>query len=168
MSGESSAPSSGQGTPLPSPNITPLHDPKREAKVMQLHKPLGAGMSSGMVVKRYHLLSSKRRLRPFPIYHGKQGHNFKLKKMGYHPNPVVPGQTTEPTLHGGVVGLGQKALLAKKFAKANKSTISPTDALQSPITAKLAGAKQRHFVKGKPAGLTSALTAMRDITSAPK
>ncbi|EIW69119.1 hypothetical protein TREMEDRAFT_71789 [Tremella mesenterica DSM 1558] len=128
MSGESSAPSSGQGTPLPSPNITPLHDPKREAKVMQLHKPLGA----------------------------------------VNPNPVVPGQTTEPTLHGGVVGLGQKALLAKKFAKANKSTISPTDALQSPITAKLAGAKQRHFAKGKPAGLTSALTAMRDITSAPK
>ena len=33
-------------------------------------------------------------------------------------NQVVPGQTVDPSVHGGTAGLGQKALLAKKFAKA--------------------------------------------------
>lgn len=33
-------------------------------------------------------------------------------------NPIVPGQTTDPSLLHGAAGLGQKALLAKKFAKA--------------------------------------------------
>lgn len=83
---------------------------------------------------------------------------------------IVPGMTT----NGAAAGLGQKALLAKKFAKAkyvafflskllwrrnllildicfdlfhSKPTISPTDQLQSPCTAKLSNAKQRHFTK---------------------
>lgn len=81
---------------------------------------------------------------------------------------IVPGMTT----NGAAAGLGQKALLAKKFAKAkyvtfcfldfcgeetclyltfhlfhSKPTISPTDQLQSPCTAKLSNAKQRHFSK---------------------
>ena len=33
-------------------------------------------------------------------------------------NPIVPGQTTDPALLHSAAGLGQKALLAKKFAKA--------------------------------------------------
>ncbi|KAK4689170.1 hypothetical protein P7C73_g921, partial [Tremellales sp. Uapishka_1] len=83
-----------------------------------------------------------------------------------NPNPVVPGQTTDPSVHGGTAGMGQKALLSRKFAKANKpSLISPTDALQSPCTAKLAGAKQKHFTKGKPASLAQSFTAVRDRSS---
>ncbi|ORY29568.1 hypothetical protein BCR39DRAFT_532171 [Naematelia encephala] len=107
----------------PSPTITPLHDPAKEAKVLPQQKPLGVA----------------------------------------NPNPVVPGQTTDPHQ----AGLGQKALLAKKFAKANKPTISPTDQMQSPCTAKLAGAKQRHFTKGKPASLAQSFVALRDSGSAP-
>ncbi|CAD6574669.1 MAG: hypothetical protein TREMPRED_001195 [Tremellales sp. Tagirdzhanova-0007] len=79
-----------------------------------------------------------------------------------NPNPIVPGQTTDPSLLNGAAGLGQKALLAKKFAKANKATVSPTDQIQSPCTAKLAGAKQRHFAKGKPASLAQSFTALRE------
>ncbi|WVF66826.1 hypothetical protein IAT40_001568 [Kwoniella sp. CBS 6097] len=79
-----------------------------------------------------------------------------------NPNKIVPGQMTAP----GAAGLGQKALLAKKFAKANKPTVSPTDQLQSPCTAKLAGAKQRHFAKGKPASLAQSFSAIRDSSGA--
>ncbi|BEJ11300.1 hypothetical protein CspHIS471_0107220 [Cutaneotrichosporon sp. HIS471] len=66
-------------------------------------------------------------------------------------NQVVPGQTVDHSIPGAM--LGQKALLAKKFASAKGSTISPTDALQSPCTAKIASAKQRRFAKVKVAGL---------------
>ncbi|WVR04029.1 hypothetical protein IAU60_001028 [Kwoniella sp. DSM 27419] len=79
-------------------------------------------------------------------------------------NKIVPGQVTEGAVGA---GLGQKALLAKRFAKANKPTVSPTDQLQSPCTAKLAGAKQRHFAKGKPASLAQSFTAIRDSSAAP-
>ncbi|BEI80218.1 hypothetical protein CcaverHIS002_0107470 [Cutaneotrichosporon cavernicola] len=68
-----------------------------------------------------------------------------------NPNQVVPGQTVDHSIPGAM--LGQKALLAKKFASAKGSTISPTDALQSPCTAKIASAKQRRFAKVKVAGL---------------
>lgn len=61
------------------------------------------------------------------------------------PANVVPGQTVDPSAPG--AALGQKALFAKKFASDTKATISPTDAIQSPCTAKLAGAKARHFSK---------------------
>ncbi|WRT65467.1 uncharacterized protein IL334_002410 [Kwoniella shivajii] len=105
-----------------SPTITPLHDPKHQAKVIQPVKPLGTA----------------------------------------NPNQVVPGQMTAAS----AAGLGQKALLAKRFAKANKPTISPTDQLQSPCTAKLAGAKQRHFVKAKPASLAQSFVAIRESSSA--
>ncbi|TXT11040.1 hypothetical protein VHUM_01791 [Vanrija humicola] len=87
-----------------------------------------------------------------------------------HPNTVIPGQTPDPSVPG--AALGAKALLAKKFAK--PSTISPTDALQSPCTQKLADAKGRRFSnkwvgvecaltdRGKPASLASRLNALQD------
>ncbi|KAK6906975.1 hypothetical protein L486_04302 [Kwoniella mangroviensis CBS 10435] len=106
-----------------SPTITPLHDPKHQAKVIAPSKPLGTANAN-----------------------------------------IVPGQMTELSKAG--AGLGQKALLAKRFAKANKPTVSPTDQLQSPCTAKLAGAKQRHFAKGKPASLAQSFTAIRDSAGA--
>ncbi|CAK9786084.1 hypothetical protein CC85DRAFT_283806 [Cutaneotrichosporon oleaginosum] len=68
-----------------------------------------------------------------------------------NPNQVVPGQTVDHSIPG--AALGQKALLAKKFASAQGSTVSPTDALQSPCTAKIASAKQRRFAKAKAPGL---------------
>lgn len=112
------------------------------------------------------------------------------------------------TTNGAAAGLGQKALLAKKFAKAkyvvsflyscgginlaytprhldSKPTISPTDQLQSPCTAKLSNAKQRHFAKfvmilafmsmfadheiwyrGKPASLSQSFVAIRESSGA--
>nr|ODN87270.1 hypothetical protein L203_03542 [Cryptococcus depauperatus CBS 7841]ODN98599.1 hypothetical protein L204_02563 [Cryptococcus depauperatus CBS 7855] len=76
---------------------------------------------------------------------------------------IVPGMAT--TASG--AGLGQKALLAKKFAKANKPTISPTDQIQSPCTARLNNAKQRHFSKGKPAALSQSFVAIRDSSGTP-
>ncbi|KAK1920919.1 hypothetical protein DB88DRAFT_501505 [Papiliotrema laurentii] len=92
----------------------------------------------------------------------------QAKPLGaINPNPVVPGQGANPSLPADkAAGLGQKALLAKKFAKANKPTISPTDAMQSPCTAKLAGAKQKHFGKGKPASLAKSFLAIRDVSGA--
>ncbi|ORX36386.1 hypothetical protein BD324DRAFT_628652 [Kockovaella imperatae] len=64
-------------------------------------------------------------------------------------------------------GLGQKALLAKKFARANsKPTISPTDQMQSPCTQKLSEAKQRHYGKGKPASLAQSFVAIRESSGA--
>ncbi|WVQ78702.1 hypothetical protein IAT38_000789 [Cryptococcus sp. DSM 104549] len=87
-----------------------------------------------------------------------------VKPLGMsNPNQVVPGMN----LNGAPAAMGQKALLAKRFAKANKPTISPTDQLQSPCTAKLSSAKQRHFAKGKPASLAQSFTAIRDSSSAP-
>ncbi|KAG9001883.1 hypothetical protein FRB90_011469 [Tulasnella sp. 427] len=45
-------------------------------------------------------------------------------------------------------GSGAKALLAKKMAKTNNpSTVSPTDNLLTPCTAKIAQAKKKHFTK---------------------
>lgn len=71
---------------------------------------------------------------------------FGCKRIPLTPaNPVVPGQTVDAPAPG--AHLGQKALLAKKFASAKGSTVSPTDAIQSPCTKKLAGAKQRRFAK---------------------
>ncbi|RSH94413.1 hypothetical protein EHS25_004216 [Saitozyma podzolica] len=120
---KSASPDSGAGAGTPSPNITPMHDPAHQAKVMKQHKPLGMA----------------------------------------NPNPIVPGQTTDPTT---AAGLGQKALLAKRFAKASKPTVSPTDQLQSPCTAKLQSARQKHFARGKPASLAQSFTAVRDSSSA--
>ncbi|OXB33346.1 hypothetical protein J007_06957 [Cryptococcus neoformans] len=85
-----------------------------------------------------------------------------VKPLGVSNPNIVPGMTT----NGAAAGLGQKALLAKKFAKANKPTISPTDQLQSPCTAKLSNAKQRHFAKGKPVSLSQSFVAIRESSGA--
>ncbi|GHJ87182.1 hypothetical protein NliqN6_3584 [Naganishia liquefaciens] len=79
-----------------------------------------------------------------------------------NPNPVIPGQSSDPSQDMAYAhpGLGQKALLAKKFAKANKATVSPTDQMQSPCSAKLTSAKKKHFTKGKPASLGSRFMAV--------
>ncbi|KAI5453391.1 hypothetical protein NCC49_005870 [Naganishia albida] len=79
-----------------------------------------------------------------------------------NPNPIIPGQSADPAMDQTYAnpGLGQKALLAKKFAKANKPTISPTDQMQSPCSAKLTSAKKKHFTKGKPASLGSRFMAV--------
>lgn len=46
----------------------------------------------------------------------RSGTNTHLRHPADSPaNPIVPGQTTDPTT---AAGLGQKALLAKRFAKA--------------------------------------------------
>ncbi|KAF5363638.1 hypothetical protein D9756_000663 [Leucocoprinus leucothites] len=75
-------------------------------------------------------------------------------------NPSQAAQVVVPQAPlGNVVnqapGMGAKALLAKKFAKAhNPNFISPTDNLMTPITQKLNAAKKQQFTKGaKPTQL---------------
>ncbi|KAL7419834.1 hypothetical protein Q5752_005750 [Cryptotrichosporon argae] len=46
------------------------------------------------------------------------------------------------------------------------SIVSPTDNCLSPISAKLNGAKQRHFQKAKPVGLASQLSKLAAAGSA--
>ncbi|BEI80219.1 hypothetical protein CcaverHIS002_0107480 [Cutaneotrichosporon cavernicola] len=53
--------------------------------------------------------------------------------------------------------LQKKGLLG---GKGLGSTMSPTDNFMSPISAKLNGAKQRHFQKGKPVSLASKLSSL--------
>ncbi|ODN80705.1 hypothetical protein, variant [Cryptococcus amylolentus CBS 6039] len=86
----------------------------------------------------------------------------QTKPLGASNPNIVPGMATD----GAAPGLGHKALLSRKFAKANKPTISPTDQIQSPCTAKLTSAKQRHFTKGKPASLAQSFVAIRESSSA--
>lgn len=85
---------SKQGS-VPSPTITPLHDPSQQAKVIT-QKPLGTvnrecAKLSQVANVQYWMFADKAA------------------------NPVVPGQSVDPTV---AAGLGQKALLAKRFAKA--------------------------------------------------
>ncbi|KAG8982448.1 hypothetical protein FRB94_012598 [Tulasnella sp. JGI-2019a] len=64
--------------------------------------------------------------------------------------PQAPlGNTTNLSHYKAFSGaMGQKALLAKKMAKTHHpSTISPTDNLMTPCTAKLTQAKKKHFNK---------------------
>ncbi|ORX36400.1 major facilitator superfamily domain-containing protein [Kockovaella imperatae] len=64
--------------------------------------------------------------------------------------------------------LQKKGLLG--FGKPGKGlTVSPTDNALSPCSAKLNGAKQRHFSKGKPTNISSSLcnvAAIRSVSSA--
>nr|XP_018264417.1 uncharacterized protein I303_02583 [Kwoniella dejecticola CBS 10117]OBR86575.1 hypothetical protein I303_02583 [Kwoniella dejecticola CBS 10117] len=144
----SSATSTPTKSTSASPTITPLHDPSHQATVIAPSKPLGVANLKRPEGKR------------------KDGwREYGLVSLSVvAANKIVPGQMTEPSAAG--AGLGHKALLAKRFAKANKPTVSPTDQLQSPCTAKLAGAKQRHFAKGKPASLAQSFTAIRDSAGA--
>jgi len=49
------------------------------------------------------------------------------------------------------MGLGTKALLAKRMAKEqNPMFVSPTDSVVTPVSQKLNAAKKKHFDKGKP------------------
>jgi len=60
---------------------------------------------------------------------------------------------TEPSVNAGSAHLaGAKALLAQKMAQQNSNpvTVSPTDGLMTPATAKLSQVKKKHFTKGKP------------------
>ncbi|KAF9451682.1 hypothetical protein P691DRAFT_723415 [Macrolepiota fuliginosa MF-IS2] len=75
-------------------------------------------------------------------------------------NPSQAAQVVVPQAPLGnvgnqVPGMGAKALLAKKFAKAhNPNFISPTDNLMTPVTQKLNAAKKKQFTKGaKPVQL---------------
>ncbi|KAL1412203.1 hypothetical protein Q8F55_003214 [Vanrija albida] len=57
--------------------------------------------------------------------------------------------------------LKKKGLLGAAGAKGLGGGISsPTDNVMSPISAKLNGAKQRHFSKGKPVHLASQLSSL--------
>ncbi|KIK06749.1 hypothetical protein K443DRAFT_250245 [Laccaria amethystina LaAM-08-1] len=75
-------------------------------------------------------------------------------------NPSQAAQVVVPQAPLGNVanqglGMGAKALLAKKLAKSHNPTfISPTDNLLTPCTQKLTAAKKKYFTKGaKPVQL---------------
>jgi len=70
---------------------------------------------------------------------------------------VVVPQAPLGNVANQAVGMGAKALLAKKMAKNhNPNFISPTDNLMTPCTQKLNAAKKKHFTKGaKPVQLFS-------------
>lgn len=130
-----------QTSTTPSPQITPLHDPAHQAVIVNQQAPLGTANRSCRCSRS-------------------TGRNADGRITA---NPVIPGRLTDPSIAG--ASMGQKALLAKRFAKAKcarslatvrqaddcchskPSLISPTDQLQSPCTAKLSGAKQKHFQK---------------------
>ncbi|BGP32107.1 hypothetical protein JCM10296v2_003886 [Rhodotorula toruloides] len=57
--------------------------------------------------------------------------------------------------------LGAKSFLMQKMAQAGGAFHSPTDAMVSPCTKKLAQSKQRHFTKGKPLSLSSSFQAQQ-------
>ncbi|BGP24681.1 spo12 family protein [Rhodotorula toruloides] len=57
--------------------------------------------------------------------------------------------------------LEAKSFLMKKMAQAGGAFHSPTDAMVSPCTKKLAQSKQRHFTKGKPLSLSSSFQAQQ-------
>ncbi|KAK1920792.1 hypothetical protein DB88DRAFT_513537 [Papiliotrema laurentii] len=63
--------------------------------------------------------------------------------------------------------LQKKGLLGQKGAKGLGSIVSPTDNVLSPCSAKLNGAKQRHFQKAKPIGLSSQLSQLAASGAAP-
>ncbi|KAF9651136.1 hypothetical protein BDM02DRAFT_3154513 [Thelephora ganbajun] len=53
--------------------------------------------------------------------------------------------------NNGQMGLGTKALLAKRLAKEqNPKFVSPTDKMLTPVSQKLNAARKKHFDKGKP------------------
>lgn len=88
----------------PSPIISPMHDPRQKKAVVQPpHNVLGA-------VNRKYRAYALRGMVP-------GSSDFVI--LWRSANPVIPGQNTTPA--GEQVyqqGLGQKALLAKRFAKA--------------------------------------------------
>ncbi|CAK9786083.1 hypothetical protein CC85DRAFT_283807 [Cutaneotrichosporon oleaginosum] len=76
------------------------------------------------------------------------------------PQNVFKESNAQPTAPTGAPApsfLQKKGLLG---GKGLGSTMSPTDNFMSPISAKLNGAKQRHFQKGKPVALASKLSSL--------
>ncbi|WWC68996.1 uncharacterized protein I206_102932 [Kwoniella pini CBS 10737] len=63
--------------------------------------------------------------------------------------------------------LQKKGLLGGSSRGGPASIVSPTDNVLSPCSAKLNGAKQRHFAKGKPVLLASQLSQLASSGSNP-
>ncbi|OCF58310.1 hypothetical protein L486_04341 [Kwoniella mangroviensis CBS 10435] len=61
--------------------------------------------------------------------------------------------------------LQKKGLLGGAGRGGAASIVSPTDNVLSPCSAKLSGAKQRHFQKGKPMLLASQLSQLASSNS---
>ncbi|KAI0089170.1 hypothetical protein BDY19DRAFT_944541 [Irpex rosettiformis] len=62
--------------------------------------------------------------------------------------PQAPIGTTANATANQSIGLGAKALLAKKMAKnANPNFVSPTDDMMTPCSKKISAAKKKHFKK---------------------
>ncbi|KAF8529173.1 hypothetical protein BU17DRAFT_80362 [Hysterangium stoloniferum] len=77
--------------------------------------------------------------------------------------PLAPvGNTTHGLFQ--VPGQATKAMLAKRLAAkgGNPKYISPTDKMMTPCTAKITQSKKKHFNKGKPIQLFSAVEAEAD------
>ncbi|KAF8320911.1 hypothetical protein DL93DRAFT_2224608 [Clavulina sp. PMI_390] len=87
-------------------------------------------------------------------------HNPSQAAVVQPPQAPVGGSSSGAT----VPGAGAKALLAKKMAKSsNPSTVSPTDNLMTPVSAKLNQAKKKHFTKPvKPIAFGSSKLAADD------
>lgn len=143
--------SNSQNSPVsrtPSPAFSPLHVKEKKAVVQVPQAPLGqANRESEPCLVEHWIFREGERADLTP----------SLALLRSPANPIIPGQQVDPahdhtSVGGGVYekGLGQKALLAKRFAKASKSTVSPTDSMQSPCSAKLTSAKKRHFQKWVP------------------
>ncbi|KAG8891214.1 hypothetical protein FRC00_014069 [Tulasnella sp. 408] len=85
----------------------------------------------------------------------------------HHPNQAAQVQVPQAPL-GNTTNMyngasGAKALLAKKMAKANNpSTVSPTDNMMTPCTAKIAQTKKKHFAKGPVKALSFGAPAEED------
>ncbi|CDZ96342.1 Spo12 [Phaffia rhodozyma] len=74
----------------------------------------------------------------------------------------IPPSVKNTITMGSQMGAGQKALLMKRMASNKPSMVSPTDNMMSPCTAKLAGAKKKHFAKGRPMALAQSFSAVAD------
>ncbi|RSH77599.1 uncharacterized protein EHS24_003159 [Apiotrichum porosum] len=84
---------------------------------------------------------------------------------------VFRESNAQPT-NGPANGAAPPSFLQKKglLGKSSVGTMSPTDNVMSPISAKLNGAKQRHFQKGpgsKPMPFASKLSQLATPGSAP-
>ncbi|KAI0787155.1 hypothetical protein BC629DRAFT_1515276 [Irpex lacteus] len=63
--------------------------------------------------------------------------------------PQAPVGTASNSAANQSIGMGAKALLAKKMAKnANPNFVSPTDDMMTPCTKKISAAKKKHFTRG--------------------
>lgn len=94
--------------------------------------------------------------------------DFESVQFSEQDTQQAPAAAALPATGATGAGLGQKALLAKKMAKnmsvfsaptmsclnthtldaySNRATVSPTDNMMTPCTAKLTQAKKKHFNK---------------------